>query len=69
MKQSAENLYSEKLIESDEVCFYCGEPFKECDTIIPGDGVIVGEVDVEDFLSHYWHSGCIGDWIKDSMSL
>jgi hypothetical protein len=65
MTMSAEELYYEELIDTDEVCFYCGSPFKECDTVIPGVGVIVGDVDVAEYFSHYWHSGCIDDWTKE----
>jgi len=67
MKKSGEELYYEELIETDEVCHYCASPFKECDTLIPLlDLKIMGEVDVEEFMGHYWHSGCIDDWIKET---
>ena len=54
------------LIDNCECCYYCGEPFKECDRLIPGIGVITGEVDVVKYLGNFWHLGCIEDWRKDN---
>ena len=28
------------LIDDCQICYYCREPFKECDTMIPGFGVV-----------------------------
>ena len=53
---------ADKLYDSASVCFYCKTPFRECDTIIPGVGVVLGEVDVVQYKNHYWHYGCIDDY-------
>jgi hypothetical protein len=55
----------EKIINKGSVCFFCDEPFKECDTIIPGVGLIIGCVDIKKYKNHYWHKGCIGDYKKE----
>ncbi|MCU0652089.1 MAG: hypothetical protein MUC39_04015 [Candidatus Omnitrophica bacterium] len=55
----------DKLYDSLEVCAYCKTPFKECDTIIPGKGIVVGEVDVVKYKNLFWHHGCIADYKKD----
>lgn len=52
---------AEKLIDRLIFCAYCKEPFKECDTVIPGVGIRVGDTDVWEFKKHYWHYGCIED--------
>lgn len=59
----------ERLIDKGEVCYYCREPFKECNRIVPGLGVVVGETDVVRYLGKVWHYGCIGDWYKDNKAL
>ena len=51
----------DRLVGQLETCHYCGEPFKECDTLIPGVGVIVGETDVVKYSNKFWHHGCIAD--------
>jgi len=51
----------EELYNSLVCCVYCGTPFKECDTLIPGRGVIVGEIDVVKYKNRYWHYGCVFD--------
>lgn len=56
----------ERILEECGVCHYCGEPFKECDTVIPEVGVIVGEVDIEEYESQCWHYGCITDFKKEN---
>ena len=56
----------EKIPGECGVCYYCGEPFKECDTFIPGIGVIIGEVDIKKYLNYYWHHGCIIDYKKET---
>ena len=56
----------EKIPDKCGVCYYCGEPFKECDTLIPGIGVIIGEVDIKKYLNYYWHHGCIIDYKKET---
>ena len=66
MRKTGEQMYFDELIDKDIACHYCGEPLKECDTIIPGVGVIPGEVDLEEFQGQYWHSGCIDDWLKEN---
>jgi hypothetical protein len=53
---------AEELVDSLVSCSYCNEPFKECDTLIPGVGVIVGETDVVRYAGKYWHSGCVEDY-------
>lgn len=55
----------EKILDEGGVCYYCGEPFRECDTFIPGIGVIIGEVDIKKYLNCYWHYGCINDYKKE----
>jgi len=52
------------LVDECETCYYCHEPFKECDTLILGIGVIVGETDVAKYKNKFWHHGCIEDWLK-----
>ena len=56
------------LVDDCECCHYCGEPFKECDTLIPGVGVVVGETDVVKYLGKHWHFGCICDWHKEKQA-
>jgi hypothetical protein len=58
-KQEAWELYN-----SLDVCTYCKAPFKECDTIIPGKGVVFGEMDVVEYENRFWHYGCIFDYEK-----
>ena len=48
-----------------EVCHYCKEPFKECDTLIPGKGLIIGNMDVVEYKKLFWHYGCIFDHEKE----
>jgi hypothetical protein len=55
---------ADDVADSDEVCHFCDEPFKEGDTIIPGVGVIVGEMDVVRYRGKHWHHGCVADWRK-----
>lgn len=55
---------AEKLVDALVFCAYCNEPFKECDTLIPGIGVIVGEIDVVKYGDRFWHSGCVRDFMK-----
>ena len=55
---------ADAIADTDEVCYYCSEPFKECDTLIPSIGVIVGETDVVRYIDKYWHCGCVADWHK-----
>lgn len=55
-EEKAERLYNELAL-----CAYCKEPFKECDTVIPGKGVIIGETDVVEYKNHFWHYGCVFD--------
>lgn len=57
--------YQDYLVDACERCFYCNEPFKECDTLVPGIGVIVGETDVVLYKDKYWHHGCVIDWQKE----
>ncbi len=52
------------LVDECVTCWYCHEPFKECDTLIPGVGVIVGDIDVVQYKTLFWHRGCIEDWHK-----
>lgn len=54
----------DNLVDDLVTCWYCHEPFKECDTLIPGVGVIVGETDVVKYRKRFWHYGCIFDWHK-----
>ncbi len=51
----------EELYNSLVCCAYCGTPFKECDTLIQGRGIIVGEIDVVKYKNCYWHYGCVFD--------
>lgn len=57
---------ADAVADGDDVCHFCGEPFKEGDTIIPGVGVIAGETDVVRWRGKYWHWGCVGDWKKEN---
>lgn len=52
------------LVDDLIFCAYCNEPFKECDTIIPGVGLILGETDVVRYNNKFWHNGCISDSLK-----
>ena len=54
------------ILEGDIVCHYCGEPFKECDTIIPGIGLIIDEIDIRKYKNNYWHRGCVSDFKKEA---
>ena len=56
---------ADQLYDSLITCAYCKTPFKECDTIIPGKGLIIGEVDVVEYKNLFWHHGCISDYKKD----
>jgi hypothetical protein len=60
-----EEVEQDWLVDELVTCFYCGEPFKECDTLIPGIGVVVGETDVVKYKNKFWHYGCIADWHKE----
>ncbi len=53
---------AEQLYNSLKVCAYCKTPFKECDTIIPGKGIIIGEFDVVKYKNLFWHYGCVFDY-------
>ena len=53
------------LLEDGACCYCCHSPFKECDTVIPGIGVVIGETDVEKHNGLYWHAGCIADYYKE----
>ncbi len=57
------------VLEENGICCYCGEPFKECDTIIPGVGVIVGETDMKKYQNNFWHRGCIYDFNKEKNAI
>ena len=52
---------AERLYNRVALCAYCKEPFKECDTVIPGKGVIIGEMDVVKYKNRFWHHGCVFD--------
>lgn len=52
---------AEKLYDELALCAYCKEPFRECDTVIPGKGVIIGEMDVVEYKDRFWHYGCVFD--------
>ena len=54
------------IVDNGETCYYCAEPFKECDRVVPGLGVVVGATDLVKFLGKYWHHGCIEDWYKQN---
>ena len=55
----------DKLYDSLQVCSYCKTPFKECDTITPGRGLVIGETDVVEYKNLFWHYGCVFDYEKD----
>lgn len=55
---------AEELVDALVCCTFCHEPFRECDTVIPGIGVVVGETDVVRLRGCYWHSGCVSDYAK-----
>lgn len=57
---------AEELYNSLTFCAYCKTPFKECDTIIPGKGLMLGEVDVVEYKRRFWHSGCVFDYRKEN---
>ncbi|PIQ88485.1 MAG: hypothetical protein COV72_08120 [Candidatus Omnitrophica bacterium CG11_big_fil_rev_8_21_14_0_20_42_13] len=59
---------AEQLYDSVAVCHYCETPFKECDTLIPGKGLVVGEMDVVAYNNALWHYGCVFDYEKDKDS-
>ena len=59
-----EEVEQDWLVDELATCHCCAEPFKECDTLIPGVGVIVGETDVVKYKYKFWHHGCIEDWHK-----
>lgn len=55
--------------DSEEECFYCGEPFTECETIIfrgfKKIGYIPAETDKVSYMNYYWYSGCVEDFKKE----
>ena len=55
-EKKAEGLYN-----SLTFCAYCGTSFKDCDKIIPGKGLILGEMDVVGYKGRFWHYGCVFD--------
>ena len=57
---------AEQLSDDLVFCAYCNEPFKECDSVIPGIGVIIGETDVVKYRNTFWHRGCIADYKKSN---
>jgi hypothetical protein len=59
---------ADRLSDALVCCAFCGEPFKECDTVIPGVGVIVGETDVVKWRTRYWHLGCVRGFEKPENS-
>jgi hypothetical protein len=63
IKHVAENK-ADELVDELACCTFCGEPFKECDTVIPGVGVIEGYTDIKKHKGKYWHWGCIYDYEK-----
>ncbi|MBL7197640.1 MAG: hypothetical protein ISS47_06040 [Candidatus Omnitrophica bacterium] len=58
-EEKADELYNSLIF-----CHYCETPFKECDTIVPGKGVVLGEIDVVQYKSRFWHYGCVFDYEK-----
>lgn len=60
---------TDQLYDSLAVCAYCKTPFKECDTIIPGKGLIIGKFDVVKYKNLFWHYGCVFDYNKDKGSI
>lgn len=56
---------ADELYELLVVCAYCKTPFKECDTVIPCEGLVIGETDVREYRNLFWHSGCILDYQKE----
>lgn len=59
---------AEQLVDLLVLCAYCKEPFKECDTLVPGVGVIIGETNVVEYAKKYWHRGCVEDFTKSRSS-
>lgn len=59
---------AERLYDAVSVCHYCKTPFRECDTLIPGKGLVAGEVDVVEYRKLFWHYGCVFDYEKDKSS-
>jgi len=57
----------EELYNSLALCTYCRTPFRECNTLIPGKGIVLGEVDVVEYKGRFWHYGCIFDYEKDNI--
>ena len=48
-------------------CYYCDEPFKECDTIVVKNDknqLFIGPTDKKKYKGHYYHAGCIEDSLK-----
>ena len=56
---------ADEMVDNLVFCSYCGEPFKECDAVILGIGVIIGKTDVKFYKGRYWHYGCIYDFEKE----
>jgi len=57
---------ADELVDGLELCCFCHEPFTECETLLPGVGVIDGYTDVKKYKGRYWHWGCIYDYEKSS---
>ena len=57
-------LLSLRLVERCDVCQYCGEPFKECDTLYSDGRFEIGEIDVIGFKEFYYHVGCLMEYFE-----
>ena len=66
--QSVSEEEADKLVDAFIYCNFCNEPFRECVTVIPGVGVIIGETDVKKYKNKFWHYGCIADFEKKQSS-
>jgi hypothetical protein len=59
-------IQSLKIVSRRDVCSYCAEPFKECDTLYSDGRFEVGEIDVIGFKESYYHTGCLLDYFREN---
>ena len=60
---------ADQLYHALKLCTYCKTPFRDCDTIIPGKCLSIGDYDVVEYRKAFWHYGCIFDYKKDKGSI
>jgi hypothetical protein len=59
-------IQSLRILNRCDVCSYCGEPFRECDTLFSDGRFEIGEIDVIGFKENYYHTGCLLDYFREN---